>query len=160
MLDRVTVRHLLWWWGQTPAMCALMQQELDGLHELLEAAADLQPAKLSGMPSGVGVSDKTATAAEKLSELKSKFSERVNFLKSEIRDRQEFVEALDDVIAGLGANEREVLEYRYRRGFEFPEICAKLRYSRSQVVRIEGRAVDMFSKSVILCEIQPLSVKG
>lgn len=133
-------------------MCALMQQELDGLSELFEAASDLQPVKLSAMPAGGGVSDKTADFAFKVLELKAKYAERYKFLKDEIQRRNTLAEALDDVIAGLGANEREVLDYRYRRGFGFPEICAKLRYSRSQVMRIEGKAVDRFSKSITFIE--------
>ena len=140
------VRRLLWRWGQAPEACALMQFELDGLYELLDASADIQPVKLSGMPFGGVISDTTSDAASRLMELRKMFSLRMAFLQEEILCRQVLVDAMDEVIARLDVAENEVLTYRYRRGFNFPEICAKLRYSRSQVARLEGDAVDKLGR--------------
>lgn len=121
-----------------------------------EELAELQAMKMSmsinidGMPHGSGKSDLSGYAAEIDQQVRDLLREKGRRLKDyrEISDR---INSLEN------ENERDVLFYRYIKGFAWWEIAEKMEYSERQIHRYHGKALAHIKmpkifKDVIECQ--------
>ncbi len=101
-----------------------------------------------GMPHGAGQSD--------LSEYASQLDQLERSLIQERCKRIVAYKELTDRIRSLKSeNERDVLFYRYIKGFDWWEIAEKMGYSERWVLKIHGKALAHFELSKEFIEIHP-----
>ena len=95
-------------------------------------------AKLTGMPGGGQISNPTLQAVEQI-------IDRIDVHVERIRDRinglLDAKEMIDSRLDRLNIQERRVIEYRYFRCMNWPEIQESMRYSKTTVFRIHGEAL-------------------
>lgn len=115
------------------------RREQNILDEIQELRADkLFPSvAMDGMPKGSGqadLSDFVVLMSDYIEELKE---ERLRKIKIRIEINEKIKKMKDD-------DEKEVLRMRYLRCLKWEEIMSKMGYSRTQVNRIHGRALENF----------------
>ncbi len=103
-----------------------------------------------GMPHGTGQSDLSGYAAQLDQLERSLIQERCKRIVA-------YKELTDRIRSLKSENERDVLFYRYIKGFDWWEIAEKMGYSERQIHRYHGQALAHFSiseklKDVIECQ--------
>lgn len=145
---RRTVRRLLWRWGQVNETCLRWTRDLEEKRRDLQAVTDIKSPKLSGMPHGGGISDRTAQAAEKLDALEKIFEETIEQATSAIEEELRFQRAMDDAVSTLPSSQRWVLELRYKSEYSYERIARKTNYSSEYVKSLESKACDKLAERV------------
>lgn len=117
----------------------VMSRKVDDLTEELEqwrARATKITPTLSQEPRGSGNGDKLQSSVVKICELEEELDQKIRELLSQ---RNEIVAVLDSL---SDDNLRQLMRYRYIKGMTWDEIAEKMYYSRPQVVRLHGRALN------------------
>ena len=117
----------------------IISRKVDDLTEDLEEwrtrATKITPT-FSQEPRGTGVEDKLQSSIIKICELEDDLDHKIRELLSQ---RNEIVAVLDSL---SDDNLRQLMRYRYIKGMTWDEIAGKMYYSRPQVVRMHGRALN------------------
>lgn len=148
--DRKKVRRLLWRWGRVTAYCARRHKDIIEFTELIENVGDIKPQVITGMPRGGGKSDPTQLSAARLAMLKERYSERICDLQTDVEKELRFCTAMDEALKVLDVTETAVIELRYKRGMQYPEIAKETNYSDAQVENIERGAVDKLRERILV----------
>lgn len=147
--DRKKVRRLLWRWGRVTVYCARRQKDIAEFSELIDSIGDIKPQAITGMPRGSGISDPTQLSAEKLTAIKERYADWIGNLQTDVECELRFCSAMDDVIKILDVSETAVIELRYKRGMQYPDIAKKTHYSDAQVENIERAAIDKLRELIL-----------
>lgn len=145
--ERAAVRRLLWRWGCATQACRRKHDEIREYETLIEALHDLKPQKLTGMPHGTGKSDPTAMSAERVDKLRTAYLRRIDDIMADIDDLMIFSAVIDDILTEFPADEREVVELRYRRfnGARkdlWTRTARQMSLSEDGAKKVERKAVD------------------
>lgn len=103
---------------------------------LLEAG--IKSPRFDGMPRGSGAGEGLATYAARVDEIQREIGEMQNTAL------QQYVLVLRQLQKMAEETEYNVLVYRYLNGFDWYEIGERVGYSRRQVLRIHGAALQHF----------------
>lgn len=104
--------------------------------EELEAAIDGTGMRLSGMPSGGGVSDPVQQTAVCLAELKARLK------KEQARAKLKCAKIVMAINTVSNENQRAVLTMRYVRCMKWPDIASELHYSDRQAFRYHDDGIN------------------
>lgn len=147
--DRKKTRRLLWRWGRVTAFCARRHKDVIEFTDLIESVGDIRPQVLTGMPHGSQKSDPTQLSADRLSMLKERYALRITELQTDIEKELRFCTAIEDAMNVLDVTETAVVELRYKRGMQYPEIAKETHYSDAQVENIERAAIDKLRELIL-----------
>lgn len=123
------------------------------INRIEEELAELREMKMSisvnndGMPHGSGQSDMSGYAA-KLDQLERNLNGEKN------QRLADYTEILDRIMELSSENERDVLFYRYIKGFTWWDIAEKMDYSERWVLQIHGKALAHLKLPKEFIEIQ------
>lgn len=151
--QRASIRRLLKRWGSAAQVCRNRQDEIAEYVSLIDSAADLSPSKLTGMPHGGGISDPTALTAERVMKLCAGYHQRIADVTADIAELMDFVAVVDDILTEFPAEERQVIELRYRRfgrvnGDPWVRTARLMGYSIDRAKAIERGAIDRMSEYI------------
>ena len=140
--ERRAIRRLLWKWGQVMEYCAARQREIDGFQEIANAARDLPPVRLTGLPGSKTPSDMTGMLAIRAEELAKQYDGIIKQLMADCDKALKFKSAMDDIISQLSMEQQKILELRYKQGCKWTFIAFKICSSERRIRRLEEQAVD------------------
>lgn len=150
---RAAVRRLLKRWGAATQMCRRKQEEIAEYNGLIDATYGLHAQKLTGMPHGSGVSDPTAFTAAKVDRMRGAYQRRIADIVDDIAELMDFCTAIDQLLDDLPADQRRIIDLRYRR-FSGTQYNLWVRVARLAGVSedwaksLERRAVDTLSGKI------------
>ncbi len=117
----------------------ILSRKIDDLAEELEQwrtrATKITPT-LSQEPRGAGNGDKLQSSVVKICELEEELDQKIRVL---LLQRDEIVAVLDSLPEDTL---RQLMRYRYIKGMTWDEIAEEMYYSRMQVCRLHGRALN------------------
>lgn len=102
--------------------------------ECIERARGLTR-QLNGMPHGSGVRDTIGDAVARIDELERRIADEIVGL---IETRTRILEML----SGLTAEERQVIQYRFFDGYKVARIASRMGYERKQISRFQRSAIE------------------
>lgn len=146
--ERKPIRRLLWRWGRVVEYCAARQREIEGFQEMANAARDLQPRKLTGMPSDKKRGDPTVLLAIRAEELASRYDATINRLMADCDRELAFKAAMDNLIDRLPGEHQKILDLRYKQGCNWAFIAFKMCFSEIHVKRLEAEAIDRIEPDI------------
>lgn len=117
----------------------MLSRKADELTEELEqwrTRATKITQTLSQEPRGAGNGDKLQSSVIKICELEEELDQKIRELLSQ---RKEIVAVLDSL---SDDNLRQLMRYRYIQGMTWDEIAEEMYYSRMQVCRLHGQALN------------------
>lgn len=150
---RAAVRRLLKRWGSATQTCRHKQEEIARLNGLIAGTYDLHAQQLTGMPHGSGVSDPTAFTAAKADRMREAYQRRITDIVDDIAELMDFCTAIDQLLDDLPADQRRIIDLRYRR-FSGTQYNLWVRVARLAGVSedwaksLERRAVDTLSEKI------------
>lgn len=150
---RAAVRRLLKRWGAATQMCRRKQEEIAEYNGLIDATYGLHAQQYSGMPHGSGVSDPTAFTAAKADRMRGAYQRRIADIVDDIAELMDFCTAIDQLLDDLPADQRRIIDLRYRR-FSGTQYNLWVRVARLAGVSedwaksLERRAVDTLSGKI------------
>lgn len=151
---RNSVRRLLWRWGRVESYCQARQREMTAYKETLEAACDVKPVALDGMPHGKGKpGDPTAVAAYNLDGMIDTLREQIESIADEITREVEYGRAIDAIVSELPYNQQNVIRMRYKEGWGWAYIAVKCVCSEGYTKNVEGKAIDTLSEKITVQNI-------
>lgn len=145
---RKPVRRLLWRWGSVMERCAAMQREIEGFQEMAQAARDLPPVRVTGVPGNKNPGDPTGRMALRAAELADRYDSIITRLIADCDKELAFKDAMDALINQLLSEQQRILDLRYKQGWNWNYIAFKMCFSPQHVRRIETAAVEKLADNV------------
>lgn len=128
-------------YGETVKHIKLLEQEIKHLQAV---KTSLSSHVYDGMPRGRGVRRDLSDYVARLDRLEERLTEE----KERLAVQLEELTAKINSFPAAHEEERLILHLRYIRGLDWYEIGEQVGYSRRQVLRIHGAALEDFSKDV------------
>ncbi len=124
--QRTKLRRLLKYWGAIAGICADMQCEIAEYDGLLAAAE----------------------GETKNADLAEAYRRRIMEVTREVQKLTALQGSLSAAVAALPVEQQKVLNFRYRKNYEWEKVARLMLYSRTTVRRFEAAAITALCQSV------------
>jgi hypothetical protein len=123
--------------------------------ETLDAACDISPGPLDGMPHGQGrPSDPTSIAACNLAGMIDMLKDQIEIIAGQVSREIEFLRAMDEAVGALPYAQQNIVRMRYKECLGWEYIAYRNAYATSWAKAIEGQAVDALAGKIDVKTIQ------
>ena len=147
MRENNQVKHILSVWGSAEKICREKSERVTELKKLCVETGDIQSIKLSGIPSGKGVSSHIENSVIKTIDI---YEKTIFRLEEEIKETFSIKAHIDSLIAFLGQEEKKIITLRYRDGLSWDYIPEIIHKSRMQCFRIHNKVLSRWNSENLL----------
>ena len=147
MRENNQVKHILSFWGSAEKICREKSERVTELKKLCVETGDIQSIKLSGIPSGKGVSSHIENSVIKTIDI---YEKTIFRLEEEIKETLSIKAHIDSLIAFLGQEEKKIITLRYRDGLSWDYIPEIIHKSRMQCFRIHNKVLSRWNSENLL----------
>jgi len=142
MRENNEVKHILNIWGSAEEICREKSERVTELKRLCLETGDIQSVKLSGMPTGNGISSHIESSVIKTIDI---YEKTISRLEEEIKEVLNIKAHIDSLIAFLEQDEKKIITLRYRDGLSWDYIPEIIHKSRMQCFRIHNKVISKWN---------------
>ena len=144
---RKETRLLLSRWGNVAEFCKQTNEEIGYFQARVSEVSEMR-ARSEIRVSGGKTSDPTAQSVEDLEKLEKEYEQCVTDGKQQVKREIEFKRSMDEIISGIDPEDRDLLVMRYKKGWSWVMIAAKLCISIEGATKRERKVIDQIYKKI------------
>lgn len=145
--ERKEARLLLSRWGHVAEFCKQTNEEIGFFQRRASEVSDLR-ARAEIKVSGGKTSDPTAQSVEDLEKLEKEYDQCVTDGQREVEREIEFKRLMDEIVKGIDPEDRDLLVMRYKKGWSWVMIAAKLCISVEGAAKRERKVIAQIYKKI------------
>lgn len=145
--ERKETRRLLSRWGNVAEFCRQTNEEIGFFQARASEVSDLR-ARSEIKVSGGKTSDPTAQSVEDLEKLEKEYEQCVTDGRHQVQREIEFKWLMDEILKEIDPEDRALLVMRYKKGWSWVMIAAKLCISIEGATKRERKAIDQIYKKI------------
>lgn len=144
---RKETRLLLSRWGHVAEFCKRTNEEIGYFQQRASEASELR-ARSEIKVSGGKTSDPTAQSVEDLEKLEKDYEQCVKDGQRDVEQEIALKRLIDEIICTISPEDRRLLTMRYKYGWGWVMVAAKLGISVEGTTKRERKAIDQIYKKI------------